>query len=1384
MRKKSSWYSAAIVTFTGTLLVAASVVQASDLQIYARPTAGKKTIVMMLDTSGSMGGGSIGEDYGLTESVDNGCTTESSGTTPAYTRYYCPSSLATRNVDQCSNNKCYDRLSRLKDGMFTFLNNTDTKFNNVVVGLGNFSADGDGRSGQILVPAVALGSVGSTQRTALKTTIAGLSAGGTTPSAHAYAEAAAYLMGTTTLPAIMENDTNLYSARQEIYRTVGNGNNTKYYTCNQFRGIDYNQDGIPTYQGCNESGGQWVETTASVNLNGLSYTSSGNTRWYTQVVQLPAIKNFYTVNQEIFRKFGSSYSTCNRFRERFEYSNGIPTYQRCDEPGGAWQPVASDPGVTGPGISGNTWYTRQAIIGWFSGLYKSAFNTKKAPVADTRDSNFYTYQSPLPAASDQVSCDGQGIYFLSDGQPNSTYTSTTTPMMKAALGEQGSSFSCPTTGLTGGGSGWACMGEFAKKLYNPANNPSGVSIKTAFVGFGKDFSNLSTDDAKNACKLGSRSNADRKGDDSCSPNQSSNANPANGYGNGGFFQANSADSVTDSVVKFLDNLNNKPLAPLATGAASIPVDTLNPNGLQSFGYLRALEPNPSNSVLTWRGNLKKYYVLNGALTDGSSASSNQVFNRVGGFSSNTKDIWNNTNVNDGGIVDQGGAYSRVPMPTNRVNAVPAVPAYPHAIPPTPAIPAIPAIPASPNAVRPLFTDVSAVASGVLTGITTHDASLLKVPNSPTVPAVSNGTYILSQFNTDSGQSVLKDFPLLIKLKLLNYLGYSIDLGTTALPTTLNTPDGRFLSMGGMIHSQPVQLTYSGTVDANNRLTRTRTQSVLYGSMEGGLHVVDAETGVEQMVFVPAEILNSSASKALRVAETDINAPAHGIDAEWVADPAYKFVKSTTSGEASTVTARQMNVYGGLRMGGNSYYALNLLNPAAPKLLFRIGADQTNFSRMGQSWSKPVLANIRYNGAIKRVMIVGGGYDMCYENPRITLNNSCFTDGKAKGNAVYIVDASTGARLWWATDVGANTDNANMKHSIVSRISTLDRDADGLVDHLYFGDLGGQVFRADLNNASQVSSGHTSSFGVRVTRLANLATTAAGIDITNGDNPRFYQAPTVTIHRSPKTFILVGLASGDRSTPLDVAPTLGREGMSPSTALTGRLVNNVYGVIDRDFVKRNLITNNPAVVLQTENTTLATFKKDPQTISTTVADQFFPSRGDGYHGWYRSLSSVTNADGTVTEKADGTFRKPGGMKSFEDLIALTGNLLVPVYDPEGTGVAVGNPCEARVIGETDQQRYCLPFGVCLSANGNRDMSYQGEGGTGFQLSTTTGGDANGSCTKLGGCNDKIMGAGIRGVSLAPAEGTCSITVLGNQSGSGVWACAPKLNPTRWYEKYAR
>ncbi|MEL1623656.1 hypothetical protein, partial [Acinetobacter baumannii] len=60
------------------------------------------------------------------------------------------------------------------------------------------------------------------------------------------------------------------------------------------------------------------------------------------------------------------------------------------------------------------------------------------------------------------------------------------------------------------------------------------------------------------------------------------------------------------------------------------------------------------------------------------------------------------------------------------------------------------------------------------------------------------------------------------------------------------------------------------------------------------------------------------------------------------------------------------VYGGLRMGGRSYYALNLQDMSNPKLLFQISPDEQKtyyngttttyaaLSNMGQSWSKPSI----------------------------------------------------------------------------------------------------------------------------------------------------------------------------------------------------------------------------------------------------------------------------------------------------------------------------------------------------------------------------------------------------------------------------------------------
>ena len=1389
-------YGAAFVwAFTGTMLIASSVVQASDLQIYAVPTAGKKTIVMMLDTSGSMGpvkasdGYSYSDDYALTDCGTSSQTAVatlvttlsgysnktayriSSGTTPAYDRNFCYVTAGSANTTikkpenqggcealplgatgtSITGYRCFDRLTRLKDGMFAFLNSSVEKLAEARVGLGHFSGyntgttTGDGSTGEILVAAKALGAVGSTQRTALKTAVAGLVAHNGTPTANAYAEAAAYLMGTTTY-------SETYSYRNIA---VENQRLTRSYS---------------------------TERTGSFLNYRYKYTYN------------------YTLNSSCTSlnatNFSNSTQTCATWSNNQNSSYTDPTFGATSNNSPAWtnQPLVEPYDSTNPtSFSNNPGNgTNQTIILRVndsqlyqinpipeSGMPKSkSRDTSTNPdiVMDRTASDLNAlYKSPLPAVADRVSCDGQGVYSLSDGAPTANVE---TSLMKKSLNDSSAAaFSC--SGGLSGGSDWNCMGEFAKKLFNggviqsnPVNatNPVNVPIQTAFVGFGAALNNLSTTNPINACKLSSRTQSDRRGDDQCSPNQVTNAVASPGYGNGGFFPTQTAQGITDSVIAFLNNIGQAPLAPLTTGAISVPADALSPSGLQPYGYLRALEPDPQTGKLAWAGNLKRYKVLTTGANAGAFAGANGstlVYNADGSFKAGTKDLWNSSSVynnksyNDGGIIGLGGAYSRVPMPINGQieDLTITPPKYEFA--------------ANPNGLRKLFTDVAATGGAALTGAS-NGATLLRIPEGP-LPTTNIATYVLDKFNN---QTTLKDMSLSARQALLNYLGYSVplDATATALPTTLPISATPHLAMGGSIHSFPVQMTYSGTLDASGNLTSTRSQSILYGTMEGGLHIVDSSTGVEQMVFVPAELLrNTTTSKALVKGETDLTAPQAGLDGAWVADSLYVAQKASSSSEDSVVKASRMNVYGGLRMGGESYYGLNVLDPTSPKFLFRVGRDQTNFSRMGQSWSKPVLANIRYNNEIKRVMIVGGGYDACYEDPTFTLatsgnNSSCATKTKAQGNAVYIIDATTGARLWWASDTGADTNNANMKHSIVSRISAIDRNGDGLVDHLYFGDLGGQVFRADLSNTAGTA---TANFGKRVVRLADLATTSTGTALTNGKNPRFYEAPTVTIHdQGATTFILVGIAAGNRSTPLDVFPLVGRDGMSPATALNDRLVNNVYGIIDRDFIKRDLITGNPSIT--TQNIDLRTLQKDPQTLSGNIPSLFIGTSATK-NGWYRSLSS--NSAGT--ERADNSFRITGGMKAFEEPIALTGNLIVPVYDPQGTGIAPQNPCLPRVVGETNRQRYCLPFGVCLNSDGSKNNTNEDD--TGFRTKTT------GCPVGVTECNDNTLGAGIVGITPAPltepTDGSCpDFTIAGNEKGTGKWQCIPTINPTRWYERW--
>ena len=193
-------------------------------------------------------------------------------------------------------------------------------------------------------------------------------------------------------------------------------------------------------------------------------------------------------------------------------------------------------------------------------------------------------------------------------------------------------------------------------------------------------------------------------------------------------------------------------------------------------------------------------------------------------------------------------------------------------------------------------------------------------------------------------------------------------------------------------------------------------------------------------------------------------------------------------------------------------------------------EQEAYARMGQTWGKPTLGYVKRDG--KRVMVsfLPGGYDACYENPQFKLGNnanseSCADKSKAQGNAVYMVqmgkvesatdgtgetavsngeetvDTSdgNGNLLWWASNQGSSANSTsrssslqysrddNLKHSIVTQVRAIDRNYDGLTDHIYFADLGGQVWRADINNNKD-----TDDFKVdRVVKVLDVSDQATG-----------------------------------------------------------------------------------------------------------------------------------------------------------------------------------------------------------------------------------------------------------------------------------------------------
>jgi type IV pilus assembly protein PilY1 len=176
--------------------------------------------------------------------------------------------------------------------------------------------------------------------------------------------------------------------------------------------------------------------------------------------------------------------------------------------------------------------------------------------------------------------------------------------------------------------------------------------------------------------------------------------------------------------------------------------------------------------------------------------------------------------------------------------------------------------------------------------------------------------------------------------------------------------------------------------------------------------------------------------------------------------------------------------------------------------------------MGQSWSNPNVERVKLAGETRNVLIFGGGYDTTQDTVTVRTPD-------VVGRSVYIVDADTGALLWRAgPDAGADLQLTDMQYSIPGRIKPIDVDSNGYVDQLYFGDMGGQLWRLDIEESD--TSSNLSSL-ITGGRIADFA-----VDNSIPDTRRFYYPPDVAliIESGQSPYLSIVAASGYRAHPLD------------------------------------------------------------------------------------------------------------------------------------------------------------------------------------------------------------------------------------------------------------
>ncbi len=337
------------------------------------------------------------------------------------------------------------------------------------------------------------------------------------------------------------------------------------------------------------------------------------------------------------------------------------------------------------------------------------------------------------------------------------------------------------------------------------------------------------------------------------------------------------------------------------------------------------------------------------------------------------------------------------------------------------------------------------------------------------------------------------------------------------------------SIGDPLHTEPVIVAYGGSDESP-------ISSIFFGTNEGFLHSLDTVTGKELFSFIPYKL--HSIQKKYYDNNTAAGDKPYGMDgpiSTWFYDKNDSNLLYDHDGNIET--GEHVYLYAGMRRGGSNYYALDVSNRTTPTMKFMIEGGTGVFRNLGQTWSKMTPAKVKLGGVETFVVFFSGGYDTNQDSNTVPEDDTI-------GNAIYMVDASNGNLLWWASDGPDLSGNkpdltiSTMTNSIPASISAVDITGDGFVNYLFAADTGGRVFRVDIkqNNTDKsdfAKGGEIASLAGSNAETPGTADPTETAAIASENNRRFYNKPNVSLVKDKQygDYLTISIGSGYRAHPI-------------------------------------------------------------------------------------------------------------------------------------------------------------------------------------------------------------------------------------------------------------